>query len=159
MLVKALYFLQKKRLYFLKRCDGLDLVFLGNHDMDKVPEERTICPGVWKTNKSIIIVVEGGKGASCIYYCCAQTTYSFKPCFFPSMLCSLISSSPDRWLAFSTSRLSTQMIGISQPPSGCASAVTQSRQAKKTCSTMSSGSTAHNLQAWKLPWTAGQLHG
>ena len=107
--------------------------------MDKVPEERTICPGVWKTNKSIIIVVEGGKGASCIYYCCAQTTYSFKPCFFPSMLCSLISSSPDRWLAFSTSRLSTRMIGISQPPSGCASAVTQSRQAKKTCSTMSSG--------------------
>lgn len=126
-------------IFFLKSCDGLDLVFLGNHDMDKVPEERTICPGVWKTNKSIIIVVEGGKGASCIYYCCAQTTYSFKPCFFPSMLCSLISSSPDRWLAFSTSRLSTQMIGISQPPSGCASAVTQSRQAKKTCSTMSSG--------------------
>ena len=125
--------------FCLTSCDGLDLVFLGNHDMDKVPEERTICPGVWKTNKSIIIVVEGGKGASCIYYCCAQTTYSFKPCFFPSMLCSLISSSPDRWLAFSTSRLSTQMIGISQPPSGCASAVTQSRQAKKTCSTMSSG--------------------
>jgi hypothetical protein len=126
-------------IFFLKSCDGLDLVFLGNHDMDKVPEERTICPGVWKTNKSIIIVVEGGKGASCIYYCCAQTTYSFKPCFFPSMLCSLISSSPDRWLAFSMSRLSTRMIGISQPPSGCASAVTQSRQAKKTCSTMSSG--------------------